>query len=355
MALERHCGDLEAAWAAPMERLAGVRGMGKAVLLQVNAHRHCWGPDPLPSLRRKLRSEGPVLLPGDPAFPPALLELDRPPLALHWRGQGALWPCLHRRQAVAVVGTRRPSRHGLAMAGALGMALAEAGWPVVSGLAEGIDAAAHQGCLVRAGRPVAVLGTPLERTYPRHHGPLQRQVGEKGLLITEQAGGAGVRPGNFAARNRLQVALSRAVVVVECPQASGALHSARLAWDQGLPLWVVPADAGKVSAAGSNRLLAQGASPLMEPADLIRQLGPGPLAAARRSGEAPTSHRRDAGASSSLGRVQVELLRVLGPGACLEELCHGLGRPAAEVASLLLDLELDGRVLAEPGLSWRPL
>lgn len=354
-ALERHCGDLEAAWSAPLEQLAGVPGMGRAVLLHVSAHRQRWGPDPLAGARLKLRSGGPVLLPGDPSLPPSLLELDRPPLALHWRGHGALWPCLRRRLAVAVVGTRRPSRHGLAMARALGMALAEAGWPVVSGLAEGIDAAAHQGCLARAGRPVAVLGTPLERTYPRHHGPLQRQVGERGLLITEQAGGAGVRPGNFAARNRLQVALSRAVVLVECPQASGALHSASLAWDQGLPLWVVPADAGKPTAAGSNRLLAQGASPLLEPADLIRQLGPGPLAGARRAAGTPASDLRSGVATPYLGRAQAELLQVLGPGACLEEICSGLGRPVSEVASLLLELELAGRVLAEPGLSWRPL
>lgn len=296
-----------------------------------------------------------MLLPGDPAFPPALLELDRPPLALHWRGHGALWPRLHRRAAVAVVGTRRPSRHGLAMARGLGMALAEAGWPVVSGLAEGIDAAAHQGCLAREGRPVAVLGTPLERTYPRHHGELQRQVGERGLLITEQPSGAGVRPGSFAARNRLLVALSRAVVVVECPLASGALHSASLAWEQGLPLWVVPADAGKLSAAGSNRLLAQGASPLLEPADLIRQLGPGPLATVRGSAAGPPvrPHRPPAESGHPSGG-RGEVLEALGSGASLEELCQGLGRPAAEVARLLLELELDGLVRAEPGLSWRP-
>jgi DNA processing protein len=192
------------------------------------------------------------------------------------------------------------------MAEALGRALAEAGWPVVSGLAEGIDAACHQGCLGAGGRPVAVLGTPLERVYPRHHGPLQRQVAEQGLLISEHPRGAQVRAGHFASRNRLQVALSKAVVVVECPEHSGALHSARLAWRQQLPLWVVPADAARDSARGSNRLLGESASVLLEPADLVAQLGPGPLARAAGRGGPPTGPVPGSAAGDG------ELLRALG-------------------------------------------
>lgn len=354
-ALERHCGDLGAAWGTPLEQLAAIPGMGPVVLGRIEAYRRRLGPEPLRALRGGGRPTR-ALLPGDPAFPGALLELERPPLALHWQGRGSLWSPLRRRQAVAVVGTRRPSRHGLALARAIGKALAQAGWPVVSGLAEGIDAAAHEGCLAEGGRPVAVLGTPLERIYPRHHSALQRQVATRGLLISEQPPGAGVHPGNFAARNRLQVALARAVVLVECPVVSGALHSAALAWDQGLPLWVVPADAGKVSAAGSNRLLARGASALLDPADLISQLGPGPLKLAAGDGLEGRSVDRvePARAGFPLGGVQAEVLRVLGQGASLEAVCQGLGRPVAEVASTLLELELAGRVIAEPGLCWRP-
>lgn len=355
-ALERHFGDLGAAWRSPLEQLAALPGMGPAVLGRLEAYRRRLGPEPLSALHRGGRPAR-VLLPGDPAFPGALLELERPPLAIHWQGCGSLWPPLRRRQAVAVVGTRRPSRHGLVMARAIGKALAQAGWPVVSGLAEGIDGAAHEGCLAQGGRPVAVLGTPLERIYPRHHGELQGQVASHGLLMSEQPPGAGVHPGNFAARNRLQVALARAVVLVECPVVSGALQSAGLAWDQGLPLWVVPADAGKVSAAGSNLLLARGASALLDPNDLIRQLGPGPLKPA--AGAAVQGRSLDrAGPSRAgfpLGGGQGELLRVLGQGASLEDLCKGLRSPAPEVASRLLELELAGRVIAEPGLCWRPL
>jgi DNA processing protein len=287
-----------------------------------------------------------VLLPADPAFPPALLALERPPLRLHWQGRGGLWPLLRRRQAIAVVGTRRPSRHGIGMAEAIGAALAQAGWPVVSGLAEGIDGAVHQGCLARGGRPVAVLGTSLERVYPRHHRELQAEVAAHGLLVSELSPGTSVQPGHFAARNRLQVGLAQAVVVVECPLHSGALHSAALAMQQELPLWVVPADAGKASAAGSNRLLAQDATVLLDPADLIRQLGPGPLAPADPSAPLPARAPRAA---------DTALLSALGHGASLEQLCLALEQSASVLAPRLLALELSGVVRAEPGLCWRPV
>jgi DNA processing protein len=236
------------------------------------------------------------------------------------------------------------------MAEAIGAALGQAGWPVVSGLAEGIDGAAHRGCLARGGRPVAVLGTPIERVYPRHHEELQRQVAERGLLLSEWPAGGAVQPGHFAARNRLQVALARAVVVVECPESSGALHSARLAWDQGLPIWVVPADAGKRSAQGSNRLLTGMASALLDPRDLISQLGPGPLASAR-SAQPPT-----AAPEPGFGNAgdDPELLAAVGSGATLEQLTLELEQPAAALASRLLTLELRGAIRAMPGLRWQP-
>ncbi|MEO1003507.1 MAG: DNA-processing protein DprA [Cyanobacteria bacterium J06638_7] len=348
-ALEAHAGSLEAAWSLPLGDLPPLPGRRQAVLEQLDRFRRRWGQAPLERWAEQVQHGRRVLLPGDGASPPQLGQLERPPVALHWRGRGCLWPSLARRQAVAVVGTRRPSRHGLAMAEALGRALAAAGWPVVSGLAEGIDAACHRGCLAAGGRPVAVLGTPLERVYPRHHGALQHQVGVQGLLISEHARGAPVRAGQFASRNRLQVALARAVVVVECPDRSGALHSARLAWRQQLPLWVVPADAARVSARGSNRLLGDSASVLLDPQELVSQLGCGPLA---RAGPERVQ-RADPPTAPAAG--DGELLRALGERASLEHLCLQLQQPAGRLAPRLLALELAGLVRAEPGLHWRRL
>lgn len=304
----------------------------------------------MPALAARLRGGRGVLLPGDGRWPAAMAGLPRPPLALWWRGDGALWSPLARRAAVAVVGTRRPSSHGLAMAHRLGQALAAAGWPVVSGLAEGIDAEVHRGTLSCGGTPVGVLGTPLERVYPRHHASLQAQVGRQGLLVSEQAPGASVQRGHFASRNRLLVALARAVVVVECPRVSGALHSADLAWSEGLPLWVVPADAARISAVGSNRLLARGATPLLDPADLLAPLGPGPLAARRRS----AGPQAEAAPSHALGPAASALLEAVGGGASLEQLVQALGSSPAQLSGELLQLELAGLLRAEPGLRWRP-
>jgi DNA processing protein len=342
--LIREFGSLESAWRAPAEQLAQRLGWGAAPLHSVDTYRRSWGVDPLPQLAAS-GSGRRVLVPGDRRWPEGVQGLARPPLALYWQGRGALWSQLCLRRAVAVVGTRRPSGHGLAMAERLGAALARAGWPVVSGLAEGIDAAAHRGCLAEQGLPVAVLGTPLERVYPRHHGELQRRVSQQGLLVSELAPGAGVRAGHFASRNRLLVALAAAVVVVECPEVSGALHSAEWAWSQGLPLWVVPGDAGKRSALGSNRLLAHGATPLLDPGDLIALLGDGPLGAPALSSRTPLSAQ---------GPGHSRLLQAVGEGASLEQLVAKLGESASELAPQLLELELVGVLRAEPGLQWRP-
>ena len=340
-------GSLAAAWAAPGEALQAVPGIGPTRLAAIERCRRQRGRDPLGALRRTG-----VLVPGDRAMPAAVKALARPPLHLFWRGRGGLWSPLRRGQAVAVVGTRRPSVHGLQMAEAIGRVLAQAGWPVVSGLAEGIDAAAHQGCLKAGGCPVGVLGTPLDRVYPSHHARLQQQVASRGLLISEQAPGGRVCAGHFAARNRLQVALVRAVVLVECPEPSGALHAARLAWDQGLRLWVVPADAAKASALGSNRWLAAGAAPLLTPADLIATLGPGPLAA--ELAPRPGSHPPAAAPAAAASAADPALLAAVGSGASLEQLSLHLGQAAGQLLPRLLALELAGVLRAEPGLQWRP-
>ena len=345
--LQAAFGSLETAWQASPGRLAGLPGFGPEMVAGIEAFRRRWGHDPWQGDGPPVPAPKRVILPTDPVYPEALARLTRPPLALYWQGRGSLWPQLRQRRAVAVVGTRRPSLHGLSMARAVGAALAAAGWPVVSGLAEGIDGAAHRGCLGGAGRPVGVVGTPLKRAYPRHHGPLQAEVGARGLLISEQPPGGSVQRGHFAARNRLLVAFSQAVVVVECPQDSGALHSADLAWQEGLPLWVVPGDAGKASAAGSNRLLVRGATPLLDPADLISQLGPGPLALDSAEASHPSC-------PPPAGPSDQALLAALGAGASLEQLQSQLGIAVGELSVGLLRLELAGRIQAEPGLCWRP-
>ena len=353
--LDRSFVSLAAAWRAPWEALARLPGWHAGLEEPLASYRRRWGEeDPLPAWSREWGGGVGVLLPGDPPWPAAMKQLARPPLALYWKGRGTLWATLQRPQAVAVVGTRRASDHGLFMARRLGAVLAEAGWPVVSGLAEGIDGAVHRGCLEAGGVPVGVLGTPLERVYPRHHAALQAQVGTQGLLVSELPPGCRVQAGHFASRNRLQVALAAALVVVECPERSGALLSAELAWKHELPIWVVPADAGKISAMGSNRLLVQGATPLLSPADLIASIGEGPLKSASRARpSAPLAAARPLGSATSLASKRQALLGALGSGSNLEQLSLDLGWSCQDITAGLLELELAGLVLAQPGLRWR--
>lgn len=318
------------------------------VLVPVEAYRQGWGLDPLSRAARLWRNGRGVLLPGDHHWPKSLHQAQPPPAALYWSGRGSLWPHLSERRAVAVVGTRRPSRHGLQVSRQIGAVLARGGWPVVSGLAAGIDGAAHEGALEEKGMPVGVLGTPLERAYPRHHASLQAAVGEHGLLLSELPPGAPVSKGSFAQRNRLQVALACALILVECPLGSGALHSAELAWKEGLPLWVVPADTGRASAEGSNGLLARGAAPLLRPDELLTFLGKGPI---RRASPAQAAAPREGHPHQAVESDR--LLAALGHGACMEDLCAAMNAPSREILPRLLDLEASGVLLAEPGLYWR--
>ena len=328
-------GDL---WDWPLSRFRDVLGWPESLLSSLARYRQaCRSPG-------SAAVPGHVLLPMDACWPESLSGLDRPPLSLQWCGRRDLWPLLSSRQAVAVIGTRRPSVHGLRMAEALGRSLASAGWPVVSGLAEGIDAAVHRACVRSRGVPVGVLGTPLHRVYPKEHRGLQQSVAETGLLFTELRDDARVRRSTFALRNRLLVAVARAVVIVECPKASGALHSAAIAQSMGLPLWVVPGDAMRHSSQGSNALLQGKASALVDPMAFIQALGTGPVPC-QDSMVSPTA----------LKPSTEKLLQQVNDGATLEQMAMRLQEDPQHIAKSLLQLELEGVVTAMPGLRWRSL
>ncbi len=293
-----------------------------------------------------------VLLPCDPSWPACFEKLERPPLSIQWHGLRGLLPLLSSQQAVAVVGTRRPSSHGLRMADKLGRALAQAHWPVVSGLAEGIDAVAHRACLRAGGSPVAVLGTPLQRVYPTEHRSLQKEVGQVGLLMTELRDSERVTRSSFALRNRLLVAVTKAVVVVECPENSGALRSASMARSLGIPVWVVPGDALRASSQGSNALLQSGALPLNNTQDLIHQLGAGPCICSVEDGD---SFALKSERPLIPNPVQTHLLKLVDDDFSFDEMVQALQFNPERVAAELLKLELQGLVVAQPGLRWRSL
>ena len=333
--LEGRFGTLSAAWEASADDLQQRGGLAPH---QLQAFIAAKGEPAVATPQR-------LLTPLDPALPDALRQLERPPLQLFWSGKGSTWAYLRQRQAVAVVGSRCASDHAIAWAERLGRQLAIAGWPVVSGLAAGIDAAAHRGCLAGNGRPVGVLATSLQCSYPRGNEALQRKVNGAGLLLTEQSPDQGINRGHFATRNRLLVGLVCALVVVECSRRSGALIAAQQARESGLPVWAVPADAGRTSAEGSNQLLRNGASVLLHPEELCQALGSGPLPPAYR-----TAGTAVATTQSRMGK---QLLKQLSQPHTLEQLQSSVAaNEQRRLLTQLLQLQAEGLIRSLPGLRW---
>lgn len=275
----------------------------------------------------------------DDTYPPALFTLDPRPPVLYVIGDSAAF----EMRAVAIVGTRRASGYGMTTAGAIADDLARAGAVVVSGLALGIDGAAHRAAVAADGRTVAVLPSPLDRIYPPRHRPLAREiVARGGALITEVPIGAAVGRPDFARRNRIIAGLAEAVVVVEAPDRSGALLTAAAASAIGRELYAVPGPIDAMGSRGCNRLIAdQQASIVTSSAAVLAQIG------IRRSARPP--------AVESLSEVEGQLLnRLLERSGSLEELVDRTHHPPAAVASALGLLEARGLVDAFGGATFHP-
>lgn len=263
-----------------------------------------------------------------PSYPERLRQIYDPPPVLFVRG--TLPPA--GDEAVAVVGTRRATGDGRTLARALSREVAAAGAVVVSGLARGIDSAAHRGALDAAGLTVAVLGSGLDRLYPPENEPLAEEIAGRGAVVTELPLGRGPRPEHFPRRNRIIAGWSRAVVVVEAAERSGALVTARLSLDEGREVFAVPGHPLQPGSAGTNALIRDGALLVRGGRDVIEALGLAPAPAA----EAETAD---------------PLLAALGREAPvgLDELRARAGLETPALLARLTELEMEGRVRRLPG------
>ena len=263
--------------------------------------------DPLAYWQAHLDAGLGVALRGSPAFPSALDDDDDPPAVVFWQGD------LDHLAGVraAIVGTRKATRYGLDVAHELGRELASSGIAVVSGLALGIDGAAHSGALAVDGAPpIAVVGSGLDRIYPRAHGPLWRQVAQRGVVLTEYALGAPAAAWQFPARNRLIAALADVVVVVESQATGGAMGTAMEAARRGVPVLAVPGPVTAASSDGTNQLLFDGCPPARDAADVLLAVGRQPerrRAAAERRPK-PSGDAEAVLAETPWGPVPVEQL-----------------------------------------------
>jgi DNA processing protein len=270
----------------------------------------------------------------DESYPKLLLEIPDPPALLYARGRLELL----QRTALAIVGSRNATPQGESNAESLGKALSDAGFVIVSGLALGIDTAAHRGGLAGASSTVAVLGTGIDVVYPNRNAALAAEIAERGLLVSEFPLGTAPAGQNFPRRNRLISGLARGCLVVEAALASGSLITARAAVEQGREVFAMPGSIHSPLAKGCHALIKSGAKLVESAEDVLSE-----LSGFRASGYASTTREvvpdADRGLLAHMGHDPVDV----------DSLCTRAGLSAEQVCAELLRLELDGRVAALPG------
>ncbi|MCZ6785435.1 MAG: DNA-processing protein DprA, partial [Proteobacteria bacterium] len=267
-----------------------------------------------------------------PAYPARLAVLPDPPPLLWVRGD----PTALAADAVAIVGARAATAYGLGVARSLARGLAEQGLVIVSGLARGIDAAAHRGALEAGGRTVAVLACGPDQVYPSEHRKLADEIAERGAVVTEHPPETPPLGHYFPLRNRLISGLARAVIVVEARGRSGSLITARHAAGQGRDVMAVPGPIDGPVSAGPNRLIRDGARPVLGVGDVLEE-----LQWERCTPEQPAPAEAD---TAEVGAI-VCALRHAPLGR--DELCRELGRSPEALALDLVNLELEGRVVED--------
>ncbi len=330
--LDSFGGDIERAWrAAPGALAAG--GLEPRLIARLLTAR-C--ELDLEALLRQVWACGARLVTWDDAdYPPSLLRIDWPPPVLFMRGDLVV----DDERSIAIVGTRRPSLYGRDVAVELTTALVERGFTIVSGLARGIDAAAHRAALEAGGRTLAVLGCGIDTIYPPEHRDLAGAIERSGAVMSDYAPGVPPDAANFPPRNRIISGLAMGVVVVEAAEESGALITTRFANDQGREVFAVPGQIHAKNSRGPHRLIQQGARLILDVDDILTEL------------RFETSH--PAGAIQPtlfLDEMETRVIEALAGGPLLpDELAHRLDLSPAQLSAQLTLLELRGLARLEGG------
>lgn len=273
----------------------------------------------------------------DASYPQQLLDLSDPPTLLYVRGRSELLSA----PGLAIVGSRNATPQGERDASAFAAALSDAGLCIVSGLALGIDAAAHRGALAAGGATVAVIGTGADRLYPARNRELATEIADKGAIVSEFPLGTPAAAYNFPRRNRIISGLARGVLVVEAATESGSLITARLAGEQGREVFAIPGSIHSPQARGCHRLIRQGAKLVETARDVLEELAP--LLPQTTAGiTAPEARPDDPEAARILACAGFDPLTV-------DELARRCDLTAEALSVILLRLELDGHVASLPG------
>ncbi len=337
--LAEHFGDPRLALCASNGELAQVQGLDRDAV-QGLAGFSDWA-EARKELGRVL-AMGARLVPfSAPEYPARLRTIADPPPVLYVKGEMRE----EDSRAVAIVGSRSSSDYGIRVTQELGRGLASLGFTVISGMARGIDGAAHEAALAAGGRTLAVLGSGVDVAYPPEHEGLYRNICRNGAILSELPIGTPPFSFNFPGRNRLISGLSLGVVVVEATERSGSLITAGLALEQGREVFAVPGEAGASRSRGTHRLIRQGAKLVEGVEDIVEEIAPQLLERAGSAGQkAPPALPSDVGieAKKIFGLIAEQALQI-------DEVIEASGLTAAKVSEILLDLEMRGLLKQLPG------
>ncbi len=328
-------GDVEAAWHADEKDLAAV-GLDQRSLKNLLSARRTLDLDA--ELARLEETDIQVLTWDDPEYPANLKRIESPPPVLYVRGALSL----EDEWAVAVVGTRRATSYDQEVTRKITAGLVQAGTTIVSGLARGVDAIAHQTALEMGGRTLAVLGHGLDRIYPPEHRQLAQKIVQQGALISEQPLGTRPESRNFPARNRIISGLSLAVLVVACPWNSGAIITAKHGLEQGREVFAVPGGILSRNSEGPNRLIKEGATLVTSANDILDALN---LSQAAQYVDARLTLPEDPQEAHLLQFLSSEPRHV-------DVLGREAQMPVSQVSSLLAMMELKGLVRSVGGMKY---
>ena len=320
-------GDAATAWVAPANELRGI-GLDEKLVSEIVRQR--LGIDPEHEMARLAKFAVVALTLRDPEYPRLLREIPGPPAVLYVRGE--LLPV--DEMALGIVGTRKISAYGKQVTSKLAAELVERGLTIVSGLARGVDAAAHTAALDAGGRTIAVLGCGPDLVYPPDHAKLAERIIDQGAIVSEFAVGMPPEAGNFPARNRIISGLSLATLVTEAPEGSGALITAGFALEQGRDVMAVPGNIYNRTSMGCNRLIQTGALCVMAAEDVVEALNLHMM-----------PQQLDMRALLPTDPTEAQLLTLLeGDPRHVDDLCQLSHLPTATVSSTLMMLELKGFV-----------
>jgi DNA processing protein len=350
--LQKSFGTLGYAWEANPTDLLAVDGVGIQTAETIVAERQHLQPE---QLLQQHEQENPCFwTPADSDYPQLLLEIPDPPAVLYYQGKVDLQENQGVVPMVAIVGTRSPSDYGKRWTRRLTTALAQNGFTIVSGLAEGIDTEAHRSCLDVEGRTLAVLGTGVDTVYPWSNRSLYQQVIQHGLVLSEYPAGTQPDRIHFPRRNRIIAGLCRAILVMEAPKKSGALITAYFANDYGRDVYILPGSLDNPKAIGCLSLWSKGAQPILDESHLLEMLGTIP----RLQSSPPIAQTQlPLNLEPNLEKV-LQAITALSQGQTVESVPFDLIVQASELSagstsSALLQLELMELVTQKPGMRYQ--